>query len=81
MGILIDDYASGKNTTALPPGVTDLDWNTKVQDLLPGEWELQNTWASEKADLRDILSHVSGLPRSVLCCPPAGAKCINRRQA
>ncbi|TDL29088.1 beta-lactamase/transpeptidase-like protein [Rickenella mellea] len=63
VGILIDDYASGKNTTPLPAGLSGLDWDTKIKDILPGEWMLQDTWATEKANLLDILSHVSGLPR------------------
>ncbi|TDL29087.1 beta-lactamase/transpeptidase-like protein [Rickenella mellea] len=62
VGILIDDYASGKNITPLPAGLSRLDWDYKVEDILPGEWILQDTWATEKANLRDILSHVSGLP-------------------
>ena len=59
----MDDFAQGRNVTVLPPNVTVFDWNTKVVDLLPGEWVLQDEWATKKADLRDILSHVSGIPR------------------
>lgn len=62
MGILIDDYAHGRNSTPLPPGVR-LDWDTKIVDLLPGQWELMDEWATKKANLKDVLSHVSGLPR------------------
>lgn len=62
MGILIDDYAHGRNSTPLPPGVR-LDWDTKIVDLLPGQWELMDEWATRKANLKDVLSHVSGLPR------------------
>jgi CubicO group peptidase (beta-lactamase class C family) len=36
-----------------------------MQDLLPGDWKLMDAFASEKASLRDVLSHVSGLPRCV----------------
>ncbi|THH01375.1 hypothetical protein EW026_g1301 [Hermanssonia centrifuga] len=43
VGILIDDFAQGKNVTALPPKLHE--------------------WATEKANVKDILSHVSGLPR------------------
>jgi CubicO group peptidase (beta-lactamase class C family) len=66
-GILMDDFASGKNTTALPPGLTTFDWNTKVKDIMPdgSDWGLMDKWAYEKANIRDILSHVSGLPRFV----------------
>ncbi|EIN06834.1 beta-lactamase/transpeptidase-like protein [Punctularia strigosozonata HHB-11173 SS5] len=65
MGILIDDFASGRNATALPSSVRLFDWETKVKAVLPGEWELEDEWATEKANIRDILSHVSGLPRYV----------------
>jgi CubicO group peptidase (beta-lactamase class C family) len=51
--------------TALPPGVEEITWTTKVKHLLPTEWKLMDGWADEKANLRDILSHVSGLPRYV----------------
>jgi hypothetical protein len=67
VGILIDDFAAGTNTTALPGNLTTLTFDTKMKDILPGLWELQDEWASEKASLLDILSHVSGLPRQVLC--------------
>ncbi|KAH7929367.1 beta-lactamase/transpeptidase-like protein [Leucogyrophana mollusca] len=63
LGILIDDFAYGRNVTALPPGLSELTWTTKIKDILPGEWELMDEWASEKANVYDILSHVSGLPR------------------
>ncbi|KAI6121290.1 beta-lactamase/transpeptidase-like protein [Pisolithus sp. B1] len=63
LGILMDDFANGKNITALPPGLTELTWYTKVKDLLPGEWQLIDEWASERANLKDILSHVTGVPR------------------
>ena len=62
LGLLIDDFANGRNVTALPPGLTELTWHSRLRDLLP-EWVLMDTWASEKANLRDILSHVSGIPR------------------
>ncbi|KIJ64017.1 hypothetical protein HYDPIDRAFT_91246 [Hydnomerulius pinastri MD-312] len=63
LGLLIDDFANGKNVTALPPGLTEITWHTRLSDILPGEWQLMNEWASERATLRDILSHVSGVPR------------------
>ena len=62
-GILIDDFAYGRNNTPLPHGVDELSWLTKVKDLLPGEWGLMDDWANEKANIRDILGHVSGVPR------------------
>lgn len=68
-GILIDDFAHGRNVTPLPAAVTRLDYDTKVKDLLPEElgWGLHDiggdSWATEKARIKDILGHVGGLPR------------------
>ncbi|KAI0776633.1 beta-lactamase/transpeptidase-like protein [Trametes elegans] len=62
-GLLIDDFAHGRNTTPLPPGVTRLDWDTKILALLPDEWLLDDEWTTLKASVRDVLGHVSGLPR------------------
>ncbi|KAF9233586.1 beta-lactamase/transpeptidase-like protein, partial [Melanogaster broomeanus] len=69
LGLLIDDFANGRNVTALPPGLTEITWHTRLKDLLP-EWQLMDEWASERANLRDILSHVSGLPRHDLSYGP-----------
>ena len=63
VGILIDDFARGRNQSALPLGVQTLDWHTKLIDFLRDDWKLMDEWASEKAMLRDVLSHQSGLPR------------------
>ncbi|KAG1877405.1 beta-lactamase/transpeptidase-like protein [Suillus subluteus] len=63
LGILMDDYEHGRNVTPLPPALSEFNWHTLVQDILPGEWKLMDDWASEKATIKDILSHVSGLPR------------------
>lgn len=63
MGILMDDFTHGRNATSLPESVILFDWDTKLKDLLPGEWSLMDQWAEEKANIRDILSHVSGVPR------------------
>ncbi|KAL5511226.1 hypothetical protein ACEPAH_4441 [Sanghuangporus vaninii] len=63
LGILIDDYAYEKNSTPLPDGLRKLDWDTKIIHVLPGEWQLQDEWTTEKANFKDILSHTSGLPR------------------
>jgi len=63
MGILMDDYEHGRNVTPLPPALSEFNWHTLVQDILPGEWQLMDEWASKKANMKDILSHVSGLPR------------------
>ncbi|KAG2063760.1 beta-lactamase transpeptidase-like protein [Suillus decipiens] len=62
LGILMDDYDHGKNVTPLPPALSEFNWHTLVQDILPGEWQLMDEWASKKANMKDILSHVSGLP-------------------
>ncbi|VDC03891.1 unnamed protein product [Peniophora sp. CBMAI 1063] len=63
IGLLIEDYAAGRNVTSLPNGVDRLDWDTKLKDILPGEWQLMDGSASEMAALKDILSHQTGVPR------------------
>lgn len=63
LGILMEDFANVKNVTALPPKLTEITWHTKVKDLLPDDWELMDEWASEQANLKDILAHVSGVLR------------------
>ncbi len=63
LGIVIDDFAYGRNTTPLPAGLLNLTWKTKVADILPNDWQLMDPWASQKANLIDILSHVSGVAR------------------
>ncbi|KIJ33420.1 hypothetical protein M422DRAFT_35523 [Sphaerobolus stellatus SS14] len=41
-----------------------INWDTKVKDLLPkAEWKLQDNIAEQNANLIDILSHRTGLPR------------------
>ncbi|KAJ7873502.1 beta-lactamase/transpeptidase-like protein [Mycena olivaceomarginata] len=45
LGILMQDFADGTNTTALPSG-----------------WRTEDEFSTYKADLRDLLSHVTGLP-------------------
>ncbi|KAH9063776.1 beta-lactamase/transpeptidase-like protein [Lactarius deliciosus] len=66
LGILIEEFVQGRNTTPLPTGLSTLSWQTKLVDILPGDWELSDPWASKKANLIDILSHVSGMPRHEL---------------
>ncbi|KAG1846985.1 beta-lactamase/transpeptidase-like protein [Suillus subalutaceus] len=61
LGILMDDYEHGINITPLPPALSEFNWHTLVKDILSGEWQLMDDWASEKANMADILSHVSGL--------------------
>ncbi|KAJ7023723.1 beta-lactamase/transpeptidase-like protein [Mycena alexandri] len=62
LGILMQDFTDGTNTTALPAGVTEFNWDTKMRDLLPEEWMIEDEFSTKKADLRDLLSHVTGLP-------------------
>ncbi|KAJ3550437.1 hypothetical protein NM688_g5077 [Phlebia brevispora] len=72
LGILIEDFSKGLNTTALPLGLQSFSWETAIQDLFPGdsEWRLYDYWATERATLRDVLSHVSGLPSYDLSYKP-----------
>ncbi|RPD64202.1 beta-lactamase/transpeptidase-like protein [Lentinus tigrinus ALCF2SS1-7] len=69
IGILMDDFAQGRNVTPLPAAVARFEYETKVKDLLPEQlgWGLHDisgdTWATEKARIKDILGHVAGLPR------------------
>ncbi|KAM5537978.1 hypothetical protein V8D89_008454 [Ganoderma adspersum] len=63
VGLLMDDFAGGRNVTALPFGLSRFDWDTKVRDLLPDEWGLRDEWAERSLSLRDAFSHLSGLPR------------------
>ena len=72
MGILIDDFATGRNTTPVP-FTSDYDtdkesftWKSKIQNLIPNDWKLKDDWASSKANIYDILSHASGLPRCLM---------------
>ncbi|WVQ74432.1 hypothetical protein IAR50_004033 [Cryptococcus sp. DSM 104548] len=55
VGLLIEDKA------ILPNGEL-LDWSTKISHILPG-WKLMDKYASSHADLIDLLSMRSGLPR------------------
>ena len=65
----MDDFAQGRNKTPLPAQVTRFDYDTKVTDITPEEleWGLHDlhgdSWATRRASIRDILGHVSGLPR------------------
>jgi len=63
LGIVIDDFAHGRNKTPLPAGLSTLTWKTKLADILPNDWQLMDPWASQKANLIDILTHVSGIGR------------------
>ncbi|KAK8844084.1 hypothetical protein IAR55_006878 [Kwoniella newhampshirensis] len=50
------------NGTILKDGKTTLEWNTKIKDIVP-EWKLMDEYASDHANLLDLLSMRSGLPR------------------
>ncbi|RPD57950.1 beta-lactamase/transpeptidase-like protein [Lentinus tigrinus ALCF2SS1-6] len=63
VGLLIDDYAHGRNVTPLPENIQTFNWDTKIQHLLPGEWTFPEEWAESMLSLRDAFSHLSGLPR------------------
>lgn len=39
-----------------------LDWNTKIHQLLP-EWQVLDPFCRQGANLQDILSHRTGIPR------------------
>ncbi|KAJ7640499.1 beta-lactamase/transpeptidase-like protein [Mycena polygramma] len=63
LGILMQDFADGKNKSALPERITEFTWDTKMRrDLLPDEWMTEDEWTTSKASLKDLLSHVTGLP-------------------
>jgi CubicO group peptidase (beta-lactamase class C family) len=64
VALLIDDFAHGRNVTPLPGGVAELSWKTKVKDVLP-KLRLYDLCASEHVTIQDMLSHLTGLPRSV----------------
>ncbi|KAI0742466.1 beta-lactamase/transpeptidase-like protein [Daedaleopsis nitida] len=69
LGMLMDDFAHGRNKTALPETVKHFNYDTKIVDLMPAElgWALQSLpdgddWATRKVTVRDVLGHLSGLP-------------------
>ncbi|KAI0776601.1 beta-lactamase/transpeptidase-like protein [Trametes elegans] len=63
-GVLMEDYLQDRNTTPLPEGLHEFDWDTRVSDLLPRiDWVLADEWATKDASVADVLSHVTGLPR------------------
>nr|GAT58962.1 predicted protein [Mycena chlorophos] len=70
LGILMQDFADEKNTTVLPSTITCFGWDTKLRDLLPEEWLLDDEWATEKAGVRDLLAHRTGLPAHDLSYSP-----------
>lgn len=70
-GILMDDFAQGRNATPLPHDVRKFTYETKIQSLFPGDdvWKLKDEWATKKANVRDLLSHVTGVTRCVYRFP------------
>ncbi|TFK79700.1 beta-lactamase/transpeptidase-like protein [Polyporus arcularius HHB13444] len=64
LGILMDDFAHGRNATALPHGVSEFTFDTKLEAILPDVWKLEDDFASQKSNFRDLLSHVTGLTRN-----------------
>lgn len=66
VGLLIEDYAHGRNSTPLPSALQAFNWETKLKDLLPEEWAVQDAWIDSKANLRDAFSHLTGMPGSAL---------------
>lgn len=58
LGTLIEGGA-----TISPNSTTPLKWSTKVADILEDDWQLEDKVAKRQADLIDILSHRTGLPR------------------
>lgn len=57
----MDDFDHGRNRTPLPHPLTTFSWETKLKDLLPDDWRPRDQFQYEKTNLRDILSHMSGL--------------------
>jgi CubicO group peptidase (beta-lactamase class C family) len=66
LGLVINDFAAGRNVTALPSNLDEFTWDTKLANLLPEDWKLMDQWASDEASVRDVLAHVSGKIRCLL---------------
>ncbi|KAF8314955.1 beta-lactamase/transpeptidase-like protein [Clavulina sp. PMI_390] len=49
--------------STLPGSSLPLKWSTKIADILGDDWQLEDKIAERYADLIDIMSHRSGLPR------------------
>lgn len=50
LGILMDDFNNGRNSTSLPQPLSTFNWETKVKDLLPSEWMLRDQFQHEKTN-------------------------------
>ncbi|KAH9935178.1 beta-lactamase/transpeptidase-like protein [Epithele typhae] len=59
IGLLIDDFAHGRNVTPLPAGAPPLQWDSKFYDLLPGEHDFSYAPGDTTADLLRRLKHLS----------------------
>ena len=82
-GILMDDFAQGRNATPLPRGVSKFTYDTKIQSLFPGDdvWKLKDEWATKKANVRDLLSHVTGVTRCVSTCPESHLAALRQERS
>lgn len=58
LGTLVEGGATIGPNSSVP-----LKWSTKVADILGEDWQLEDKIAERHADLIDILSHRTGLPR------------------
>jgi CubicO group peptidase (beta-lactamase class C family) len=65
LSLVMDDFKHGRNVTALPAGLDELTWSSKLKNVLP-EWSSADRDIYEHLTLRDALSHVSGYPRYAL---------------
>jgi CubicO group peptidase (beta-lactamase class C family) len=61
LGLVMDDFKHGRNVTALPAGLDELTWSSKLKNVLP-EWSSVDRDIYEHLTFRDALSHVSGFP-------------------
>lgn len=60
----MDDFSKPANKKPLPGRLSEISWETKIKQLLPDVWKLKDEWATEKANIKDLLTHTWGLPRS-----------------
>ncbi|TFY68039.1 hypothetical protein EVJ58_g1251 [Rhodofomes roseus] len=63
LGLLMEDYALGRNVTALPRGMEQFNWETKIREMFDTQSPLifADPWARSQASLLDVLSHMSGI--------------------
>ncbi len=71
LAILMDDFSKQANTKPLPRGLLEITWETKIEQLLPGIWKLKDEWATEKANIKDLLTHTWGVPRCAKLFSPS----------